>query len=122
MAASATLYTAAPRPYNIFGREIKATVAITLTGSYPGSGGDTLDVSHLDGVPGGMKPYKWELWDAATGIVYGYFYKPGTTAANGKVTITTLADGAELATTTYPSGLTDGTVILVGTFYFRQPA
>lgn len=64
------------------GRELKGTFTLVFSGSYPGSGGDTLDLRPY--FPGNAPPNSVQIQSSA-GYVYGYV--AGTTLGNGKVRV-----------------------------------
>lgn len=86
---------------------------ITPSGDYA-THGDTLDFSSLSSVPSSTIPVQVEIYEtpaagtSQSGYVYGWC--PGTTLANGKMTVFESAGSAaplaELAAGAYPAGIT----------------
>ena len=64
------------------GRELKATFTLVFSGSYPGSGGDTLDLRPY--FPGNAIPTSVVIRSSAG---YAYDYVAGTNLSNGKVRV-----------------------------------
>ena len=96
---------------------------ITLSSNYA-TGGDTLDFTAMTkpiGCPGIPASEHGSGIPLPTTVSiygkngYGLGYVPGTTAANGKVKITT-ASNTELAAGAYPAGLTGDVIYFQATF------
>lgn len=86
-------------------RVIRGT--LTFSGSYPGSNGDTFDLTKFAGAPVKKNaPAIVGLWGVNG---YGYGYVAGADLTAGKVKVTTAAN-TEHTTASYAAGVTGDTV------------